>query len=65
MSDEERSDEAAEEPIEDLEAPAATQEDVAGGGKCGSPSTWCQDPTCLDTKVKCTRQSQDNRVYNR
>lgn len=56
MTDEERSGEGAEETVEDLEAPAATQEDVAGGAgtNCpGKPSMVCAAPTCTATKVVC------------
>ncbi len=48
MTDEERKEEGAEEAIEDLEAPAAAQEDVAGG------KIQCKTPTCWDT---CTNKS--------
>jgi hypothetical protein len=59
VTDEQRN-EGAEEAIEDLEAPAAAQDDVAGGwcsGKasqiCEKPSdfTGCQKPTCKTTEV--------------
>ena len=54
MTDEQRNEEGAEEAIEDLEAPAAAQEDVAGGK---IPETYCRAPTeptpqCND-KVTC------------
>jgi hypothetical protein len=57
MTDEQRSEEGAEEAIEDLEAPAAAQSDVAGGrivggcpevGTCFSPSKICQKPSTGD-----------------
>ena len=38
MTDEERKDEAAEDTIEDLDAPADQQEDVAGGGMACHPA---------------------------
>jgi hypothetical protein len=45
--------EGAEEAIEDLEAPAAAQEDVAGGivrcpnnTECHLPTNACSNPTC-------------------
>ena len=38
MTDEEREREGAEEPIEDLEAPAGEQADVVGGAHCLPPS---------------------------
>ncbi len=42
MTDEERKEEGAEEAIEDLEAPAAAQDDVAGGlGPC-KPTNACK-----------------------
>jgi hypothetical protein len=53
MMDEERRGEGAEEPIEDLEAPADAQSDVAGGvGKppaCSVPpvtNVRCAPPSC-------------------
>ncbi len=47
MTDEERQDEGAEEAIEDLEAPAAAQDDVAGGViACNLPTKGCSNPTC-------------------
>ena len=50
----ERSDEeGAEEAIEDLEAPADAQSDVAGGQGCGKPSAVCLDPTCEATEAIC------------
>jgi hypothetical protein len=56
VTDEERKDEAAEEKIEDLEAPADQQEDVAGG-LCAKPTTICVEPTCVDTVTRCIRLS--------
>jgi hypothetical protein len=56
MTDGERSEEGAEETVEDLEAPASAQGDVAGGdfGGCpGKPSFVCAAPTCTATKVVC------------
>lgn len=55
MTDPERKDEGAEEAIEDLEAPAETQEDVAGGGMCAKPTKFCVPPSCTDTVVDCIR----------
>jgi hypothetical protein len=51
MTEEERDQEGAEEAIEDLEAPATAQRDVAGGMGCTSPSchlptSGCASPTC-------------------
>ncbi|HEY2600447.1 MAG TPA: hypothetical protein VGI67_02750 [Thermoleophilaceae bacterium] len=67
MTDEERQDEAAEEEIEDLEAPAAAQEDVAGGANecifpsCHNPNTrlvvMCRPPSCSDTTNDCLQNS--------
>ena len=58
MTDEERSEEGAEEPIEDLEAPAQALQDVAGGaGACSKPScnatVECSLPTCAATEYVC------------
>jgi hypothetical protein len=47
MTDEERKREGAEEEIEDLEAPAAAQEDVAGGGMACHPSPTCGRPSAV------------------
>jgi hypothetical protein len=57
MTDEQRSDEGAEEAIEDLEAPAEAQGDVAGGA---IPKTYCvvpsEGPMCgPNTKCDITR----------
>ena len=69
MTDEERKEEGADEAIEDLEAPAAAQEDVAGGlgpckptNRCAPVNTvvhTCQDPTqlCADPTCKVTTVS--------
>lgn len=57
MTDEERKDEGAEEGIEDLEAPADQQENVAGGDICAKPTTICTDPSCITTVTKCIRMS--------
>jgi hypothetical protein len=48
MSDKTPEREGIEEAIEDLEAPAAVQEDVAGGA-CQPPSMYCKKPTCWNT----------------
>lgn len=56
MTDEKRKDEGHEEQIEDLEAPAEAQDDVAGG-LCASPTNICVQPTCIDTKTDCIRLS--------
>jgi hypothetical protein len=65
MTDEERSEEGAEEPIEDLEAPAGTQEDVAGGKCPGNPSLVCQGKTCWDTEAECSYLSHKVVVHDR
>ena len=68
MTDAENRAEGAEESIEDLEAPAAAQGDVAGGViKCVTPtcggdssvSTFCQGATCTrqTTESKCSLQT--------
>jgi hypothetical protein len=53
MTDEERAKEGEEEPIEDLEAPADAQQDVAGGKGCGQPSVRCDGDTCALTVAQC------------
>ena len=62
MTEEERNAEGAGESIEDLEAPAAAQDDVAGGvTECATPtcggdstvSTFCQGVTCSKTASQC------------
>jgi hypothetical protein len=66
MTDQERQREGAEERIEDLEAPAEAQEDVAGGGmachpkpSCGRPSAVCGDPwSCRATTADCQLDSR-------
>jgi hypothetical protein len=47
MTDQEKNQEGAEESIEDLEAPAEAQGDVAGG-KCAA-TMQCIRPTCIGT----------------
>jgi hypothetical protein len=63
MTDKERMDEGSEEAIEDLDAPAERQSDIAGGliaddeAKCKKPSKQClpqtkqrcDEATCLVT----------------
>ena len=53
MTDEQRNEEGAEEAIEDLDAPAAEQGDVAGG-MCYKPSLICPKPTDFDACQKPT-----------
>lgn len=57
MTDEERRQEGAEEEIEDLEAPAAAQSEVAGGigiGPC-APTNRCAP---VNTVVNCRAPTQ-------
>ena len=63
MTEEERSDEGGEEAVEDLEAPAAAQEDVAGGAGCGRPSMDCDPPTCGATAAYCADMSHKIIVF--
>lgn len=67
MTDEEREQEGAEEDVEDLEAPAKQQEDVAGGagcqgGSCGKPSLRCEGGTCVITEALCTEKTATRDV---
>jgi hypothetical protein len=59
MTHDERTGEHSEEAIEDLEAPAQQQSDVAGGAGCGQPSMRCIRRTCWDTQAKCTGPTND------
>ena len=52
MTDEERKQEGADEEIEDLEAPAAAQGDVAGGGCIDHTNHWCMGETCAASKCE-------------
>ena len=68
MTDEERNEEGSAEPLEDLEAPAGAQEDVAGGKlcgpkSCGNPSIVCLDPSCTQTMAKCSNLSRSIDVF--
>ena len=63
MTEEPHADEGAEEAIEDLEAPATAQDDVAGGAACGKPSMICEPPTCDATAAKCTGMSHKIVVF--
>ena len=76
MTDEERKREAADEEIEDLEAPAAEQGDVIGGKViCAKPTntcapgnttgveTYCGLPTCKATKSACGQTTSVILVY--
>jgi hypothetical protein len=66
MTDKERKDEGAEEAIEDLEAPAEQQDDVAGGAEiCASPTVICVQPSCIDTVTKCIRLSLQKEQHFR
>jgi len=55
--------EGDEEAIEDLEAPAAEQDDVAGDAACGKPSMICIQPTCELTAAECTKMSHRIDVF--
>jgi hypothetical protein len=64
MTDDERRDEGSTDDIEDLEAPAETQGDVAGGA-CGKPSMVCKTISCAKTEAYCrTKRTDDIVVYN-
>jgi hypothetical protein len=68
MTDEERNEEGSAETLEDLEAPAGAQEDVAGGQicgakSCGNPSIVCLDPSCTNTAAKCSHLSRVIDVF--
>jgi hypothetical protein len=52
LTDEERNKEGAEEKIEDLEAPAAAQDEVAGGACIDHTYHWCMEPTCQASKCE-------------
>ena len=58
MTDDVGSGEGAEEAIEDLEAPAASWGEVAGGRSncpapsCALPTSGCSNPTCSATWCK-------------
>jgi hypothetical protein len=67
MTDEERNDEGAEEEVEDLEAPAEAQEDVAGGACPANTcryTTYCLEQTCKATKRACLPGTHDEILYN-
>jgi hypothetical protein len=52
MTDQERNDEGAEEAIEDLDAPADAQGDVAGGMVKGP--LCAKPPSCARNTMQCT-----------
>lgn len=57
--------EADEEAIEDLEAPAEQQSDVAGGRGCRPPTTpACAEPSCVLTQSGCRHDTKDYVVWN-
>ncbi|HXD57091.1 MAG TPA: hypothetical protein VN606_04200 [Thermoleophilaceae bacterium] len=68
MTDEQKREEGAEEAIEDLEAPAQAQEDVAGGKACTVPScsytVLCLGGTCKFTKTTCEDHSGKIIVFD-
>jgi hypothetical protein len=67
MTDDDRNDELAAEPVEDLEAPAAALGDVAGGkgNDCATPTcvggtkvvVHCLPGTCSGTGSDCSRNT--------
>ena len=61
-TNEQSKEEGAEEAIEDLEAPADAQGDIAGGQGCGKPSVGCWDPTCEATKAHCYLNSATHDI---
>jgi hypothetical protein len=73
VTEDERRDEGSEEMVEDLEAPASAQKDVAGGKMgCIEPSciaqasdriTLCNLPTCKATKAACDADTHDIVVH--
>jgi hypothetical protein len=73
MTEDERKAEGSEEVVEDLEAPAAAQDDVAGGKMgCIPPSciaqasdriTLCDEPTCTATKSMCDAATHNIIVH--
>ena len=54
MSDEAEHNEAAEETIEDLEAPAEALPDVAGGGCQKFTQVNCLPGSCVNTVFECS-----------
>ena len=49
MNDDERREEGTEEQVEDLEAPADVQDDVAGGAGCqGGKGSCCRKSSCVE-----------------
>ena len=67
MNDDERREEGTEEQVEDLEALADVQDDVAGGagcqgGSCGRPSLKCGGGTCVVTEAYCTEKTATHDI---
>jgi hypothetical protein len=62
ITDEELDKEGAEEAIEDLEAPADAQTDIAGGQGCGKPSVQCLFDTCAVTEAVCGRKTATHQI---
>ncbi len=64
MTNEERNTEGADETVEDLEAPADAQADVAGGAPvgCGKPSMVCTEPTCQHTQAVCVDKTRTHDI---
>jgi len=64
MTNDEPDDEAREDVIEDLEAPATDQDAVAGGvDTCGNPSMLCEG-TCQLTAVVCPPAYKTHLIIN-
>jgi hypothetical protein len=71
MTDDEQRAELAEEAIEDLEAPAWTQDVTGGANTCATPTcvggtkvkTFCERPTCTLTVFNCYDNTGTVIVY--
>jgi hypothetical protein len=61
-TNEQSKEEGAEEAIEDLEAPADAQGDIAGGQGCGKPSVVCLFDTCAATEAVCGRKTATHDI---
>jgi len=61
-TNEQSNEEGAEEAIEDLEAPADAQSDIAGGQGCGKPSVECMFSTCEATEALCGRKTATHEI---
>jgi hypothetical protein len=65
MSDEAENTEAAEETIEDLEAPAEASGSVAGGGCQKFTQVNCLPGSCVDTVLECATASIGGVLHGR